>query len=249
MRCAVFVVLGACGHVDFDPVANGAAADAYAAAVITDHPIAYYRFDEPAGPTALDSIGTANGDYQGNFVFGAPGAMGGSYAVTFDNSTTRIDFGDVFAFGGITPYTFELWVHPTIIDDSVRFLISRETDTTPDNGYQLYFNAGFMTFSRTIDDSEMGYVGPTNTSDLMTTGWTHVVVTYDGTLPMMFINGAFAWCNQGGASAINTGAGHFVIGDKAAAQFYKLAGSIDELAIYDYPLDADRIAAHYAAAH
>ena len=220
MRCALLVLLGACGHLDFDPV-GGSPAAAYTAAVLLE------------------------GQYQGSFAYGSAGAMQGSSSVTFDGSTTRIDYGDVFAFAGAANYSFEVWVRPTVSDNSVRFIVTRQTDASPNNGYQLYFDRDFTLASRTVDGTEASYLGISQ--GLAANGWTHIVFTFDGSLPMMFIDGSVVACAQD-APAIGGGAGHFVVGDSAPGQFNKMNGQLDELAIYDHALAGDRVAAHFAAA-
>src|SRR5207248_5657870 len=47
----------------------------YAATVIADNPVAYWRLGEAAGPTALDSWGLHDGTYYGKEIFGQPGVL------------------------------------------------------------------------------------------------------------------------------------------------------------------------------
>jgi hypothetical protein len=57
----------------------------YAAGVIADRPVGYWRLGEAAGPAALDSWGTNNGAYLGVETFGLPGALA-------QDANTSVDF-------------------------------------------------------------------------------------------------------------------------------------------------------------
>jgi hypothetical protein len=76
----------------------------------------------------------------------------------------------------------------------------------------------------------------------------HVVATYDGTVAELYIDGVSVGKNVGATGAIGGGPGIFVLGDNAAGQFNKLAGQIDEFAVYDKRLTAPQVAAHFQAA-
>jgi len=76
--------------------------------------------------------------------------------------------------------------------------------------------------------------------------WSHVALTYNGTNRIFYVNGSFA--GSGSASSINISDAGSAIGDvvpsDARARF---AGQIDELCLYNRPLDSNEIAALYAA--
>src|SRR5882724_4953244 len=66
-----------------------AAPNAYAAAIMNDHPIGYWRLGESTGPTAADSSGNLHGGtYSGGLTFGQPGFHPpGDTAVLFHGAT------------------------------------------------------------------------------------------------------------------------------------------------------------------
>src|SRR5262249_32029394 len=91
----------------------------YAAAVIPDNPVGYWRLGEASGPKALDSWGTNDGSYFGNETFGLSGALArdGNTSVDFSAdgaSLVRVPFNPGFN-GGLDPngsWTVECWVRP-----------------------------------------------------------------------------------------------------------------------------------------
>jgi hypothetical protein len=245
MRCLLLLLAG-CGRIGFsddgDDAPNEAVAAAYGSSVLEDGPLAYFRFAETAGPTAFSEVNGATGTYEGDFVFGANGAVGDT-TVRFDTETTRIDLGDVFRFPGLAPYSIEIWVRPDDTTDT-RFAIYRSG--TGGDGYEIYFAAGYTIFVRQADGSENGYASIDTGPKLG--HWTHLVGTFDGTATRLFVNGIERANNFGTTIEIADEPGTFVIGDKDPPQFKKAEGRLDELAVYDYALDASRIQAHYDAA-
>jgi hypothetical protein len=78
------------GFVDSDASPIDAAL-AYRETVLADHPLAYWRLAD-SDITARDELGGDNGQYAGACTFGAPGAIAGNAAVTFDGSVTGNNF-------------------------------------------------------------------------------------------------------------------------------------------------------------
>jgi hypothetical protein len=68
------------------------ASTAFAAEVLADGPIGYWRLGEPAGSvSAADASGNRNeGAASGGVTFGQPGFHGGDTAALFDGSTGRV---------------------------------------------------------------------------------------------------------------------------------------------------------------
>ena len=165
MVVLVSVVGGACrlgfseqcpaGETCDDP--DGPTASRYAAAVLADEPLAYFRFDEAGGTLAWSAVGSVTGTYEGTFAFGAPGAVGdGNPSVTFDGVTTRIPVGDVFPFDGLAPYALEMWVRPSSINDT-RFLVDRRSASRAE-GYTMYLGATYVLHARITPGTAFAYV-------------------------------------------------------------------------------------------
>lgn len=251
IAAVIFVVAAGCGRLGFeartDSDANrdadgpDATESAYAKLVKADGPAAYWRFEESAGTIAVDEMGTYPGTFTGR-VSRAAGIAGGRAAV-FDGSTTRVVVGDVFAFPGTAPYTLEVWVMPSVVDDNVMFVIDRTSVAPPDDGYQLYFAESFTLNDRSVQGIEGGYAsGP----GLLADRWTHVVGTYDGTVTALYMDGVLI--SSTGAPVLPASSpGRFTLGDLGTEQAGKYIGMMDEVAIYPTALSEVRIAAHAAA--
>jgi len=243
--------LGACGRFDFESVAAradgpaaGDASSGYRAIVLADQPAAYWRFEEPSGTTALDEIGNAHPGTFGGVIARVPGVLAdGSTGALFDGTTTRLTIGDAFGFGGTSPYSIEMWVEPSQVDSSVRFLVDRRSTVTPQDGYTIYFASSFTLTSRTIANVEQAYASG---SGLALGTYTHVVATFDGRSTALYLDAA-AIDGTADTTPIQNTAGTLVFGDVPTGQTAKLAGVLDEVAIYDHALTAAQVAAHYHA--
>jgi hypothetical protein len=228
-----------------DSAALPDASDAYSAAVLSDSPLAYMRLDDMAGTTARNSVPGAAATYVGTVKLGAAGAIAGNGAVELTDGW--IDFGDNFAFAGDAPYTIELWMRPTVVNDT-RFIFDRgpSTGSAPGEGYTAYYGTGYTLAARArVAGGEFGYVS--TSASPRTDTWTHFVVSYDGSANRLFVDGVQIAVNGGGAIGTSS-PGRFAVGNLARGQFNKFVGFIDEVAIYGRALSAARIAAHFAAA-
>ncbi|MDB4957245.1 MAG: Autotransporter adhesin [Myxococcales bacterium] len=244
---AVACAASACGRIGFEPpTTDGGGAPVispYARAVLADHPVAYLRFDEPSGPTVASLVGNVTGTCD-TITFGSASAVGDGSSVGFDGQASRISLGDVFPFVGTSHYSFEIWINPAELG-STRFVIDRRTSTAAAEGYSMYLGDTYFLFARRSNNTEFGYVsvgGPPIHA------WMHVVTTYDGAIPSLYIDNVLVADNQGsGAAPIGSGLGELVIGDKSSGQFFKFSGLLDELAIYDEALTPSQIATHFHA--
>jgi len=212
----------------------GGANDAYAKAVLEDMPIAYYRLDEaPGATTVADSSGNGHtGAVVGGVVLGAPGAISGHTAASFDGSSS-IDLGDNFDFAGTSSFTLEGWIWP-LASKGAFFAKSIHTGSYD----------GWLVGEGTSDFQAFRGTGVVTSSPLDKTKYTHLVVTYDGLTLNLYRNGQLAKSSSTTAPVLNHGASAFI---GYGENWSHLVGSVDEVAFYDHALTAARVAAHYAA--
>src|SRR5262249_11369621 len=103
--------------------------------------------------------------------------------------------------------------------------------------YLLAFQNDILKFQR--DGPTGSWQGPWKMSFPYST-YHHVAGTFDGSTMILYVDGAFAGQATGGLTAQSRTA-PFSAGDN-------FAGDVDEVAVYDYPLSAERVLAHYTAA-
>lgn len=228
-----------------DAASDGSVAnvDPYAAEVLADAPVAYYRFEEPPeAETAKDEISglvatVVTGSAKG-VIFGAAGARG--RGVTLDGNSS-LDLGDVFDFPGKVPFALELWVKP-VSPTSDGNLISKLTMGEAD-GYNLTLFGGKAFFFARRSGTYVNLGAETDAT--IPVAFTHVVVsiayTFDKGNATLYVDGVAA--PRGGydsTSNLPDTPVHLEL-----AQY--LIGTVDEIAIYDKALSPERILAHYRA--
>jgi hypothetical protein len=226
---------------------DAAPTSAYAAAVLADTPLAYWRLGEPSGSTTcVDQTGhgyTAN--VVGTITLGVPGALAHdtNTAAQFSGGSGHIDVGNVLDAPSPAPFSWEVWVKPTSIGAYADF-ISRMTYTASGNPttgtYMFAFNTAGMNlgFERWVARASSMAI---DTAGLVVGSWAHVVATVDATgAGVLWVNGTEVGTGTTPTAVPATNA-HLLFG-------VALACTLDEIAIYDHVLSASRVAAHYAAA-
>lgn len=220
--------------------------DPYAKLVVADRPRHYYRFDEPPGSTvAKDTMGRADGVYSSTVRLGATGALTSSQgtAAYFDGVSASMDVPGVDDFPGAM--TLEAWVRSDSPSDTAPVLVERidKTPTASLFGYRLSTPAeigvAFDLFrgGTPIRDREKSPL-----SDGFNT--TYVVAIAQGGKTKVYVNARLlreeTFVDQPPPPLVSP----LRVGGASAGHF---RGTIDELALYDYPLPPEVIAAHYAA--
>jgi Concanavalin A-like lectin/glucanases superfamily len=213
----------------------------YRSAILTDHPVAYWRLGESTGRTAADQLGLHNGTYAYGPSLGASGALTGdpNTAVGF-NGTNQ--FATVLTDASLNTPTFsvELWAYPTGGDGAYRGVAASRFYPT---GWSLYLGAGggweFWINSGTGMISMSGGAGSLNT-------WHHVVATFDGTTATLYVNGTAV--ASGAVSAAYQPQSQYpleIAQSEPGGNFY-FPGRIDEPALYSSALTSGQVQTHYS---
>ncbi|EEF57235.1 LamG-like jellyroll fold domain-containing protein, partial [Pedosphaera parvula] len=212
----------------------------YTAAVLQDHPVAFWRLDEASGPTVSDWAGGHNGTADAGVGFGVPGAVNGSSdtAATFGGSKIDVPFSADLNQG---VFSIEFWARINGGSGTYRSpLTSRDT-----GGRGYIFYAG-------TDDHWQFWTGPGGNPWQNITGpavvegeWAHIVGTFDGTTKTFYVNGQVVGSaqvpfNLNTARPFRIGAG----ATEGPGDLY-FPGDIDEVAYYNTVLSADRVANHF----
>ncbi|HEV7773497.1 MAG TPA: LamG domain-containing protein [Conexibacter sp.] len=228
----------------------------YKAAVLGDQPSAYWRLGERAGGAgslvAADERHRFDGAYEGGPTLGVAHQLGdGGHCHRNADDDTSADFdglvtqplgqwidvadGDALAFSGHAAFSLEAWIHPRNLNTVTRRVFSKEG---PDGGYLIGVRTDGLFFSRYANGLWSTLQAPVDATD-----WMHVLATYDGTTMRLYVNGALA-AERASALELPTERENLSIGAKQGEWRY-FAGGLDELAVYDHALSADRAYAHW----
>lgn len=226
------------------------AGESYAAAVLADHPLFYLRLGESAGITAVDTAGGAGGVYGGS-----PYTLGHVGLLTNDPDTAlALDGGNAHAAvqptgaasGALTafaPFTIEAWILETARPGVSRWILGRETLGPPRNGISFIVDDTGVFLERWVNQNASRVGGPANPAVGVPA---HVVATFDGATMQVWVD---AVAGSSGPSepdaSIPANAQPFAIGSQSSFLSGGFLGVIDEVALYDHVLTADRIATHY----
>lgn len=232
------------GHGMRIAAAGGASALNYAAVVLADTPLAYWRLGETTGSTAADSGGNGyNGTYANCTLGAAPlvNNNGGNLAVSGNGSSSQILVGAVSALYSLSRnFSIEAWIKPaSVAGGFLSGIFSLGL-----NGFCARQNGPSIELLRDYSVS----LGAVNCG--LTAGARfHIVVTVDST------GTATVYCNGVSKGTINasgyTYSGQYVrVGadgkDSTTVNTF-LGGTLDEVAVYSHALTATQIAAHYSA--
>ena len=231
----------------------------YAQTILADNPVAYWRLDETNGSAvAHDYVGGHDGRYE-NVALGVPGfnpltpdtavGVGPAYNSTWtaNSAIDQIAGIDFYGQGPNAEFSVEAWV--------------KQNRTSADNGIvTLGFGGGgeqfclsapngvFKFFVRSADFN--AYVVQGNAGN--DTNWHHVVGTIDqaaGSI-RLYVDGLLV-----SAGAVPTGASvaaattPISIGARESGWVtgndLQLSAAIDDVALYNYPLSATQVRAHF----
>lgn len=227
-------------------VASGrrASSSGYAAAVLADSPLAYYRLGETSGSAMLDSSGNArDGTYGASAALGATGLVGDSDKAIDALGTGIAGTVPSATWMNLTAFTVEVVFVGDVVD-GYSVIASRWNGSSQ---FAMMFlirpDAGVLKFYRASGGS---YI---NVGSLPLVAGTryHVVATYTdvGNDMRLYVNGALqASGSSGGAN--NQPTEPLTIGAHGGAGD-PFDGRIDEFAFYGTALSAARVAAHHAA--
>ena len=227
--------------------APGGGAD-YAAEVLADSPVSYWKLDETSGTTATDATGGNNGTYMGGYTLNQPGIpSAGRPAVLFNGSSGYISLGAPAALNITAAWTLEACVYLTSTPNGCGVIAESYTGGSNPILYALGFGlsaiganleGGFYTGSdwRTA-------IGGT----LALNVWHHIACTWDGTTLRLYADNSQVGTSSPASGPV-AGINGLYIGrrhDVAGSPFFP--GRNAEVAIYSAALAAGRITAHHNA--
>ena len=236
------------GDADAAPVSR------YAAAVLADGPLLYYRFGEKSGSPARDEVSGTTTPYPlTGITYGTAGHLAGDpdTAISTDGSGALPLTLGAAEFDGAQPFSVEAWVSASPSGNDIGFLVDHENWSSSRNGWLLRVSKGDVALERW---APVGDASPTSNSvvaALPAVGgdWHYVIATFDGTTQRLYVDGARVDTNGANIAVAKLGA-PFSVGKQncTPCSGTGFVGAMDELAIYPKALADDRILAHLAAA-
>jgi hypothetical protein len=225
----------------------------YSAAVLADHPLAYYRLDESSGTSAHDFSGNGrDAIYRNGVGLRIPGALeSADTAAAFDGRDDYIQVPGPWGGAGWREVTIEAWVNVIATSNDIQAIV-----ISPDAGQFVHFqmsNAVFTYFNVIYPDILLPVIPE---SPLFQ--WRHVVLVGKSGESRIYVNGQLMGPGGPGfppvtitdpitqiaqASEVRIGGNYF--GAFGSGRFFH--GNIDEVAIYDHALSQSRVLAHYNA--
>lgn len=225
---------------------DAAALSAYAAEVLEDEPLLYLRLDETEGDVASDSSGAGR---HGAYTSGAAHEPDGAFdtsggAVHVDGVGGRVTVPDDEALRLNGDFTIEMWVKLDEMTNTFPGVVHKGGADETDSGFIIYYTEGGnqnLVLKRDGNDGN-GVMGEPLTAE----GYRHYVLTYD------ISEFTARWYVDGGQNVTytettwgeNTNVTQLSFGraDEYGKQW------LDEIAVYDTALAAERVQAHHDAA-
>lgn len=211
----------------------------YAASILADGAVGYWRLGESSGTVLVDELGTHNGTYISSPTLGSASliANDSNTSVLF-TSTQKGNISNTTTIDLTSNFTLECWVKTT--DTTLNTLIfgSYYAATNVGHGIGLYLDNVFMAFdgvSSLIVSRPAVFNGNPH----------HLVATYAGASPN--ITGTLYVDGVSIGSTVNRSVSH---SDALGVASYSQAagamnGNMDECAIYNTVLSLATIQAHY----
>jgi Concanavalin A-like lectin/glucanases superfamily len=250
-------VVGGIALLMLGAAASCALADAsYSTVILSDAPIGYWRLGESGTDTiAVDSSGnlptTHNGIYSRGVVSGQPGAIKGdpTTSAQFDYATAWIDVlvtaSPDWPFNLVNNFTAEAWV----INAGQQSPGSGRIVSNGDPG-NIGWGFGILPDGRTrfttfgVKDYDSG-----QTIIPQDSAWHYVAVVFDaGNTANFYLDGVLTDIINGPGPVKSAAKQDLMIGRNPvnpSQNFFN--GNMQEVAIYNYALTEDQVAAHYNA--
>ncbi|MCX6922311.1 MAG: hypothetical protein NT154_03715, partial [Verrucomicrobia bacterium] len=248
----VLYATNAIGWTNSQPIAITFAAptSGYSTAVASDHPIAYWRLDEAAGPTTIDSAGYHDATYSGSPVYGAPSiiATETNKAVDFAAAgrATLPNYPELNPKG---PFSVELWARPHGAASGV--ILGSQNRNSSRGGYvfNTYFYGTYGIDVGAPNASVTRYYSGVAPQDGVPV---HLVFAWDGVSPQgaLYVNGEKITTPQGGYTGdmnnfVNNTVQPLTIGIRYDNNL-PWNGIVDEVAFYDYALSDAQVTNHFS---
>ncbi len=255
------------------PRATNETLSGYAAIVAADNPVAFWQLNEPDGSTnAIDAVGSFDGGYSnalGSIVFGIPTGIpnDANFGVDFqDSETTNIGLGGLVGIpyalelNPYGPWSAEAWIRPDGVDGVFRVPFSSLSDTNYENnetGWNIYQTPipAYWALNIFNGGNTAGYTGNDLGHPLAPASWYHLVITDDGNVIQLYVNGvagsasttvaASDFVPNGVNGDTNVAGSEEVLGQGCDGAYNGGNAAMADVAFYNYALTPAQIQLHY----
>jgi len=195
------------------------------------------HFDERTGSVVHDSTlygnhGVIQGAEWGDGISGS--------ALSFDGKDDWVKIGGSSSLDTKNSITLEAWINPK--EDKISHPIFEYNDGTHFGIHVWQHQRWSNLFVNFFDTG--GRSHGLEVSGVITTGWQHIAVVYDGTYGKLYRNGELVADQNMGQFALQTSY-DFYIGCRPTGGGYYFNGSMDEVVIYSQALSPEEIKEHY----
>jgi glucose/arabinose dehydrogenase/fibronectin type 3 domain-containing protein len=200
--------------------------------------VSAYSFNEGAGTTTADRSGNNNTGTLGGATWATSGQT--AAALSFSGSNQRLNVNDAASLDLTTGLTIEAWVYPTELS-GWRTVVMKER--TAGLSYALYAHDSVpmpAAYLR-IGSSDIRVAGM---SALPLNAWSHLSVTYNGSVAILYVNGIQVGSRAVSGSIVTSNLPLRVGGNQPWGEYF--SGRIDEVRIYNRALTAAEIQADMA---
>jgi len=219
---------------------------AYAATVVGDGPVAYYRLDDSAGTVAADSSGGGqSGGYSGTYTLAqASGLLNDTDKSVYVNAGS-VTAPDAFMPMGNNARTIEAWVNVSGTGGTGTQAVAGYGSASTRNLFDLRLTSTNQVGVMTSNDDRYFTAGYSLTNGV----WHQLAATYDGTKLIVYVDGQSIGQStfSSGLGTVSNGSG-LVLGKDSAGCCDWLTGNLDDVSVYAKALTSSQVANHWAAA-
>ncbi len=202
--------------------------------------VAYLKFDEGSGSTAVDFTGNGNTGTLNGGVTWTTGANG-SPALQFDGTSGYVSMGNAPMLNITGQITISAWVQIQATG-GLRDIVAHGYSTSPNGEVILRLNGNSYQFG-SWNGSSYNVNATIPSGDIGT--WVHLTGVYDGTTWRLYRNGALLASQAATVGAVSVN-GNWDVGSSGVSTDLRLfKGSIDDVHIYNTGLSASAVAVLY----
>ena len=196
--------------------------------------VAAYGFDEGSGSTTADSSGNANTGTLSAATWTSAGKYGP--ALAFNGTSSKVVVADAASLDLRTALTLEAWVRPTALTAWRTIALKERSGGIV---YSLYANEpGNRPVGQVDSGGEQNAYG---SGSLPLDTWSHIAVTWDGTVLRLYVNGSQAGSTTVGGTLVDSTGPLDIGGNGVWGEYF--SGLIDEVRVYNRALGATEIQA------